>query len=171
MSHSERLARIMNENQNYISRSKVRDSSELTSIRQAKASSVKIPQTVQTVGLKVDAYGVTTSLSTVVTVKGSGTNMEYGGILQAAQGCAVCADSVTPGFYISSFTTYDRTKPPFAQKDLATAENAVCKVRDPVEYFPPFLQRGNTNIYREQGVYNTGNTQTTITHQHLPYPS
>jgi hypothetical protein len=43
MSQSERLSRIMNENRNYVSRSKVRDASELTSIRQAKASSVEIP--------------------------------------------------------------------------------------------------------------------------------
>ena len=175
MSQSERLSRIMNENQKYVSRSKVRDSSELTSIRQAKASSVKTPTLVQSAGLKVDAYGDTTSFSTVVTIQGKGTNMEYLNVLQSKQGCAVCADNVgtdvLPGFYVSTFTTYDRTKPPFAQKDLATAENATCKVNDPVQYFPPFLERGNTNNYKEQGVHDPANTGTTVRYQHLPYPS
>jgi hypothetical protein len=175
MSQSERLSRIMNENQKYVSRSKVRDSSELTAIRQAKASSVPIPQTVQGVGLKVDAYGVTTSLSTVVTIRGKGTNMEYGAIMQAKQGCAICADNVStdvlPGFYVSTFTSYDRTKQPFSQKDLATAQNSVCKVADPVQYFPPVLERGPTNNYKEQGVHDPANTGTTVKYQHLPYPS
>lgn len=177
MSQSERLARVMNENQKYVSRSKVRDSSELTYIRQAKASSVKIPQIVQTVGLKVDAYGNTTSLSTVVTVKGAGTNMEYGSILQKAQACAICEDDVgtdiLPGFYVSTFTTYDRTKPPFSPLSILSTAGytPTCEVKDPVQYFPPFVQRGDTNIYKGQGIHDTGNTPTTVTHQHLPYPS
>ena len=157
----------MSENQNYVSRSKVRDSSELTSIRQAQASRVQDPQ------LVVNANGV----STFAVVKGKGTNMEYLNVLQRQQGCAVCADNVgtdvLPGIYVSTFTTYDRTKYPFSPYSvLSTAGyKEECTVNDPVQYFPPFLQRGDTNIYRGQGIYDTTNTPTTITQQHLPYPS
>ena len=167
----------MNENQKYVSRSKVRDSSELTAIRQAKASSVPIPQTVQSATLKVDAYGNTTEFSTIVTIRGKGTNMEYGAILQKKQGCAICEDDVgtdvLPGFYVSTFTTYDRSKYPFsALSVLSTASyTPVCKVADPVQYFPPFLERGPTNNYKEQGVHDPANTGTTVRYQHLPYPS
>ena len=177
MSQSERLSRIMNENQKYVSRSKVRDSSELTAIRQAKASSVAAPQIVESAGLKVDAYGNTTEFSTIVTIQGKGTNKEYGAILQKAQGCAICKDDVgtdvLPGFYVSSFTTYDRAKYPFSPLSvLSTASyTATCKTSDPVQYFPPFLERGNTNNYKEQGVHDPANTGTTVRYQHLPYPS
>ena len=176
MSQSERLNRIMNENQKYVSRAKVRDASETTSIRQAKASSVEIPQTVQSATLKVDARGVITGQSTTITIEGKGTNMEYLNVLQRKQGCAVCADNVSldalPGFYVSSFVTYDRTKPPFSQKDLSNAYTPACKVADPVQYFPPFLERGNTNPYKEQGVHDPyTNKEPRISYQHLPYPS
>jgi len=176
MSQSERLARIMNENRTYVSRSKVRDASELTSIRQAKASSVEIPQSVQGTALKVDAYGVTTSYSTTVTIQGKGTNKEYLNVLQKKQGCAVCADNigtdVLPGFYVSTFTTYDRSAQPFAQKLLSTTTyTSPCKVADPVQYFPPFLERGDTNNYTEQGVHDPSNKGTTVSYQHLPLPS
>ena len=167
MSQSERIARLMNENPKYVSRSKVRDSSELTGIRQAQASRVQDPQ------LVVNANGV----STFAVTQGKGTNKEYLNVIQRQQGCAVCADSVgtdvLPGIYISTFTTYDRTKYPFSPYSvLSTATyTPACKVADPVQYFPPFLPRGDTNIYRGQGNYDTTNTPTTVTQQHLPYPS
>lgn len=167
MSQSERLARLMNENPKYVSRSKVRDSSELTSIRQAQSSRVQDPQ------LVVSADGV----STFAVVQGKGTNKEYLNVLQRAQGCVICADpigaDILPGIYVSTFTTYDRTKYPFSPLSvLSTAGyKEECKVQNPAEYFPPFLQRGDTNIYRGQGIYNTGDTPTTVTQQHLPYPS
>ena len=177
MSQSERIARLMSENPKYVSRSKVRDSSELTGIRQAQASGVQDPQLV----VSRSADGV----STFAVVQGKGTNKEYLNVLQRAQGCAVCSDSVgadiLPGIYpgapnistLSSFMTYDRTKYPFSPFIvLSTAGyKEECKVADPVQYFPPFLERGDTNIYRGQGIHNTGDTQTRIAYQHLPYPS
>lgn len=177
MSQSERLARLMNENPKYVSRSKVRDSSELTSIRQAQSSRVQDPQLV----VNRSADGV----STFAVSQGKGTNKEYLNVLQRAQGCAICADNVgadvLPGIYPgapvitspSGFMTYDREKYPFSPLSvLSTAGyKEECKVANPVEYFPPFLQRGDTNIYRGQGIYNTGDTPTTVTQQHLPYPS
>jgi hypothetical protein len=175
MSQSERLARLMSENPNYVSRSKVRDSSELTAIRQAQSSRVQDPQ------LVVSADGV----STFAVIQGKGTNKEYLNVLQRAQGCAVCADSVgadiLPGIYpgapnvstLSSFMTYDRTKYPFSPLSvLSTAGyKEECKVQNPVEYFPPFVQRGDTNIYKGQGIYNVGDYSTSIAYQHLPYDS
>jgi hypothetical protein len=175
MSQSERLARLMSENPNYVSRSKVRDSSELTAIRQAQSSRVQDPQ------LVVSADGV----STFAVIQGKGTNKEYLNVLQRAQGCAVCADSVgadiLPGIYpgapnvstLSSFMTYDRTKYPFSPLSvLSTAGyKEECKVQNPVEYFPPFVQRGDTNVYKGQGIYNVGDYSTSIAYQHLPYDS
>ena len=176
MSQSERLARIINENKNYVSRSKVRDASELTTIRQAKASSVEIPQLVQGTALKVDAFGVTTSYSTMTVTRGKGTNMEYLNVLQKKQGCAICADNVgtdvLPGIYVSTFTTYDRSAPPFAQKRIdSNTYTLPCKVADPVQYFPPFLERGDTNNYTEQGVHDPANRGTTVSYQYMQPPS
>ena len=177
MSQGERIARLMSENPNYVSRSKVRDSSELTAKRQAQSSRVQDPQLV----VNRSADGV----STFAVVKGKGTNMEYLNVLQRAQGCAICADDVgtdvLPGIYPgapnitspSSFMTYDRAKYPFSPLSvLSTAGyKEECKVQNPVQYFPPFVERGDTNIYKGQGIHNTGDTQTSIAYQHLPYPS
>ena len=49
MSQGERMRRILEESNKYVARNKVRDSSEITLIRQAKASSVQVPQTVSAV--------------------------------------------------------------------------------------------------------------------------
>jgi len=142
MSQSERLARLMDENPKYVSRSKVRDSSELTGIRKAQASRVQDPQ------LVINADGI----STFAVSQGKGTNKEYLNVLQRAQGCAMCADNVgtdvLPGIYVSTFTTYDRTKYPFSPYSVlsTTGYKEECAVTDPVKYFPPFLERGDTNV-------------------------
>lgn len=176
MSQSERLSRIANETKRYVSRSKTRDSSELTHIHQAKASKVESPQIVQSAGLKVDAYGGTTAYSTIVTIQGKGTNKEYLNVLQRKEGCAVCDDTVgtdvLPGFYIAT-PCYDRTKAPFSPLSvLSTASyKPTCSVPDPIQYFPPFVERGKTNNYKEQGVHDPANTGTTVKYQHLPLPS
>jgi len=175
MSQSERIARLMSEDPNYVFRSKVRDSSELTGIRQAQSSRVQDPQ------LVISTDGV----STFAVVQGKGTNKEYLNVLQRAQGCAVCVNDVgtdvLPGIYPgapnitspSSFMTYDRAKYPFSPLSvLSTAGyKEECKVANPVQYFPPFVQRGDTNVYKGQGIYNVGDYSTSIAYQHLPYPS
>ena len=177
MSQSERIARLMSENPKYVSRSKVRDSSELTAIRQAQSSRVQDPQLV----VNRSADGV----STFAVVQGKGTNKEYLNVLQRAQGCSICADDVgtdiLPGIYpgapnistLSSFMTYDRDKYPFSPFSvLSTAGyKEECTVPNPVQYFPPFVQRGDTNVYKGQGIYNVGDYSTSIAYQHLPYPS
>jgi hypothetical protein len=77
MTQSERLKRVAAEQVNYINRAKVRDSSEYTAIQKARASGNEIPTTVIGAGLQVDAKGVVKSVSTTVTIRGKGTNMDY----------------------------------------------------------------------------------------------
>lgn len=115
MSQSERIRYIQEEANRYLARWKGRDSSELTLMRQAKASSVEVPTTVQG---KVSAG----SCERTFVSKGAGTGGEYTNVLQRAQGCAICADP-DPTVNASRGITLpvvciDRTKQPFAQQDL-----------------------------------------------------
>ena len=149
MSESERLKRVVAEQTNYVSRAKVRDSSEQTAIIKARNSGNKYPSVVQSAGLQTDDKGLSKNLSTTVTIKGKGTNMEYTSILEAAQNAAICAD-ISPadvkGIVIPSFI-YSRVAPPFSQQTLSTAYTAPCKIPGNNVYFPPFLQRGTCSAY------------------------
>ena len=124
MSQGERIARIQEEAKQYISRVKVRDSSEITHIRQAQASSTKIPQSIsdkRPIGDSIDTIG--THVQTVQ-IKGKGTNMEYTNVLQSAENSAICgATQVQTNPYLALGTyvpapCFDRSRPPFAQQDL-----------------------------------------------------
>ena len=124
MSQGERLARLQEESKTYISRVKVRDSSELTHIRRAQASRTTIPQSIsdiRPIGDTIDAIG--TKIQTVQ-IKGKGTNMEYGNVLRNAENSAICgATQVQTNPYLALGTyvpapCYDRSRPPFAQQDL-----------------------------------------------------
>lgn len=148
MSESERLRLRQEAAIQYISRSKVRDSSELTSIKQARASSTAIPTTVLTTT-------VVNGCAATQVIRGKGVNMEYGGILQKAQGCAVCADPdpvVNPGVTLPTCCP-DVTKPPFAQQDL----------NGPI-YVSPYKDTAG-NVYFPAPIYDgagcTYNRQTT----------
>jgi hypothetical protein len=144
MSQSELLRLTMNEQPRYISRAKVRDSSEQTAIVKARSSGVDIPNTVLSAGLQTDARGLHTNISTVVTIRGKGTNMDYDSVLERAQSAAICADispSLQPAITLYS-PVYSRTAPPFSQQTLSTAYTAPCKIPGNNVYFPPFLQRG-----------------------------
>jgi hypothetical protein len=112
MSQSEYLRRIVESTPNYVSRSKVRDSSEYTHIQQARASSTYIPAKVENT---IERDGCAAS----VVQTGKGVNMEYGAVLLKAQGCAVCADDVLPAGITIPTVCYDRRKPPFSQQDLS----------------------------------------------------
>jgi hypothetical protein len=83
MSESERIRLLQQQTTRFISRNKCVDSSLLTMTRQAQASKKALPVSVAAV---VDQKDCPTN----ATMRGKGTNMEYGGILQASQGCAVC---------------------------------------------------------------------------------
>jgi hypothetical protein len=118
MSQSEYLRRIVESTPNYVSRSKVRDSSEYTGIQRARAAATYIPAKVANT---IERNGCAAS----VVQTGKGVNMEYGGVLLKAQGCAICADSrpfptadAARGIVIPT-PCYDRRKPPFSQQDLS----------------------------------------------------
>ena len=112
MSQSEYLRRIVESTPKYVSRSKVRDSSEYTVIQQARASSAYIPAKVANI---IERDGCAAS----VVQTGKGMNKEYGGVLLKAQGCAICADVVLPAGIVIPTVCYDRRKPPFSQQDLS----------------------------------------------------
>ena len=127
MSQGERMSRLQQESVNYVSKSKVRDSSELTYINQAKASKNYIPQTVSSIQ-SLDDVQTLYHRSTSVTIKGKGTNMEYVSILQGKQGCAVCSDedpTIRRGIYIPS-VVYNHSLPPFAQQNPSTMYTPAC---------------------------------------------
>lgn len=137
MSESERLRRILEERPKYISRMKVRDSSELIGIKQARASTTEVPTTVRTTAER-------DGKSMDLIVRGKGTNMEYRSVLDKQQGCAVSSDldqTILPRVLIQG-TPYDRRKMPFAQEDLSGAYTPACKVSGFVQYFPPRVRRG-----------------------------
>ena len=144
MSQGERIRRIEEEAKTYISRSKVRDSSELTHIRRAQASSNQIPTSVQDIQY-VNGCAMT------VQIKGRGTNMEYLNVLQAAEGAAICCSAdpsniVNLGTYIPA-PCYDRSKPPFSQQNITVPANVyvpACKPPD-AQYFPVIVD--STCVY------------------------
>jgi hypothetical protein len=129
MSQGERIRRIEEEAKVYISRTKVRDASELTNIRQAQASKTQTPQTItdtRFIGDSIDSIGNNVQR---VTIKGKGTHMEYTNVLQNAEHNAICGDSqvqnnpyLALGTYVPA-PCYDRNKPPFAQQDLTIPDH------------------------------------------------
>ena len=145
MSQGEYLRRIQEEQIRYVSRSKVRDQSELTQIQQARASGHMF----QREKGSADAYSMkktfgptdhainaniqnsiedTTCCRTYV-ASGSETNSGSVGVLQAAQKCAVCSDPdpvLNRGVTLNA-PCYDRSLPPFAQSPPGSYI-PVCKV-------------------------------------------
>jgi len=152
MSYSERMRYIQEEANKFVARNKVRDSSELTLIRQAKGSSVAQPQIVPNVynshtNQIVSPYQGAPERSTIGVFTGVGTQNDYSGILQKAQNCAVCADddSVLNRYITLPTPCFDRLQFPFIQTNLST----------PVTCAPGFnayprreaICYSNTNIY------------------------
>jgi len=153
LSQSERIRYIMEANNKYVSRNKVRDSSELTLIRQAKATSVVAPQIVPNVidqhtNQIVPPYEYAHSRSTNAVFTGVGTQKDYSAILQKAQGCAICSDDdpSTNPYIILPTPTINPLQFPFIQKDLSTP--VTCYVPGFNKYFPPGPPcAASTNIY------------------------
>ena len=133
LSESERLQRQLDSAAKYISRSKVRDSSELISIKQARAASVESPQQVQ--GSK-EKDGNCCEF----TAKGKGTNMEYLNILMKAQGCAICSD-------VDPVTNPGITIPCTTPVPLSTFYTAPCRIPGYQVFFPPKLADGKNCDY------------------------
>jgi hypothetical protein len=138
MSESERIRRIQEQANKYISRNKCVDSSLLTMKRQAQASSVTAPTLVSMVGARKEC-------DTTCINQGKGTNMDYTAIMQKAASCAVCSDtdtSVTP--YITLVTPcINNFAPPFTQQNLSTMYVTPCTDPGNLVYFPPAIYDGS----------------------------
>jgi hypothetical protein len=150
MSQGERMARLQEETVKYISRSKVRDSSEITHIRRAQASSTYIPASVsdtRNIGATVDTIGTN---ACNVTIKGKATNMEYISVLQSAEHNAICCGNEpnsVPGIYLPT-PCYNHNMPPFAQQDITNPSMVYvppCKAPENEQYFPNIVD--STCVY------------------------
>jgi len=153
MSYSERMRYIQEEANKYVARNKVRDSSELTLIRQAKATSTTTPQTVAAVtnlhtNQLMPPYQGQDSCAANVVYTGVGTSNDYSAILQGKQKCAVCADddpALNP-YIIKPTPCFSRSDFPFIQTMSSVA--VYCKDPGFRVYFPPApLCPASTNIY------------------------
>ena len=148
------MARLQEETVKYIARTKVRDSSEITHIRRAQASSVQNPTAVtdiRNIGATVDTIGTE---ACTVTIKGKGTNMEYTNILRSAEHSAICgATHVQPNPYLAlgsyaNTPCYDHNKPPFAQQDITNPSMVYippCKAPENGQFFPNIVD--STCVY------------------------
>lgn len=144
LSSSERLRLILQESNRFVDRRRVRDASEVTSMKQAKASGTVFPRT-QTqpnpyatsgatlksafdMGLQTNGIGsnaVNTTVSTFTT--GSSNFGGFDALNQAAQKCAVCSDvdlsqqtsSRVDLLALGAIVAYDHTKYPFSQNTAA----------------------------------------------------
>lgn len=144
MTQSERIRLIQEQANKYVSRNKCVDSSLQTMIVQAKASSTKIPQTVQ----GKSGWGTGTSSFSVVAT-GKGTNGEFINVLQAAQANAIGAPcSNTPGDTgvtpVISLPTpcINYNAPPWTQQNMSSFYTAPCVIPGKVDYFPPTVSNG-----------------------------
>lgn len=153
MSHAQRMRYIIEENNKIVARNKVRDSSELTLIRQAKASSIAQPSIVENVvnlhtSQLMPPYQNQSDCGANVVLSGEGTNKEYSSVLHKAQSCAVCSDddpAINP-FIVLPTPCFNRNDFPFVQSNISSP--VVCK--DPG--FNAYGRReaicySNTNIY------------------------
>ncbi len=159
MSQSERIRHIQEQANRVVSRNRCVDSSLLTMQRQAQASRTNIaPVTVQN---KIVENGCCRT----VTIRGKGMQMEYGGILQAAQGCAICpdvrpTDTGSSPVIILPTPCINETVIPFAQQNISTIY--------PAPYIPPCTDPGNRQYFPEKPVRGDGPN---CDYQHLPYDS
>jgi len=142
MSQSERLRLIQEQATKYVARNKCVDSSLQTFIVQAKASSTAAPKIISGVQSQ-------NGCAANVTITGKGANMEYLGILQAAQASAVgspCCNtpsdtSVSPVIVLPT-PCINQLAPPFTQQNLSTMYVAPCTDPGKRDYFPPFVPNG-----------------------------
>ena len=137
MSSSELTRHIQEQAIQFISRNKCVDSSLMTRIVQAKASSVSAPQII---------LGVQGGC---VVISGNGTGGEYINILQAAEAAAIgapCSNTPTDTGVVSGIVLpvpcINYAAPPFTQQNLSTMYVAPCTNPGKVDYFPSRLSNG-----------------------------
>jgi len=139
MTDQERIRHIQEQANKFVSRNKCVDSSLMTLIQQSKSSSVSAPTTVSAV---INQGGCATN----VVISGGGSGGEYFGILQVAQGCAICPDipptdtGVSPVIILPT-PCINMNAPPFTQQNLSTIYTAPCSPGK-MDYFPPPIYDG-----------------------------
>ena len=136
LSEAERLSQKMDAAGKYIHRAKVRDSSELTFIKQARAGSVELPQ--QVTGVK-ERDGAACQFTT----QGKGVNMEYGNVLLKKQSCAICPDVdpvVNPGITIPCCST----------TTISSFYTAPCRIPGYNVFFPPRVTDGKNCVLNRE---------------------
>lgn len=156
MTQSERIRLIQESANQFVSRSKCVDSSLRTLIVQAQASSSSAPARVAAV---VDRANCATN----VTITGKGVGGEYLGILQVAQGCAVCPEVAPAGpgevrWIRQSTLCPDFERQPFAQQGISEL--------DPAPYVVPCVDPGKRDYFMTPLKRGVG-----CNYAHLPYPS
>lgn len=140
MTDQERVRHLQEQANKYVSRNKCVDASLMTLINQSKASAVTNPAIVSAV---VSAGGCAMN----ATITGGGAGGEYFGILQAAQGCAICPDilptdtGVSPQIVLPT-PCVDMSVPPFAQQNISSFYTAPCTNPGKRDYFPPKIYDG-----------------------------
>ena len=142
MSQSERLRLIQEQSIKYVARNKCVDASLQTYIVQAKASSRPTPSIISAVQ---NQNGCAANVS----ITGKGANMEYLGILQAAQASALGApcsnvpsDTSVNAVIVLPTPCINQLAPPFTQQNLSTMYVAPCTDPGKRDYFPPYVSNG-----------------------------
>lgn len=139
LSQSERLRYIQEQATKFVSRNKCVDSSLMTQIVQAKASSVMTPKVVT--GVQNSEY--------CGTVTGKGTNGEYINVLQTAEAAAIgapCSNNptdtgVNPHIILPT-PCINFNAPPFTEQNLSTMYVAPCVNPGIRNYFPRIPSNG-----------------------------
>jgi hypothetical protein len=154
MTDQERLRRVQEQANSYVSRNRCVDASLMTMMNQAKAAKGG-PAAPQTVAGKKIVDGCCRDY----VATGKGTNMDQTALLQKAQGCAICpdgrpADSTIPAGIVLPVPCIDNFAPPFTQQNLSTMYVAPCVDPGNRVYFPDVVKRGED-----------------CTLEHLPYDS
>lgn len=140
MTDQERIRHIQEAANKYVSRNKCVDSSLMTMTVQAKSSRLANPTSVAAV---VNRGGCGAN----ATITGGGAGGEYFGILQAAQGSAICScsdpqdTSVNPVIVLPT-PCVNMNSPPFTQQNLSTIYTAPCVNPGKRDYFPPRIYDG-----------------------------
>ena len=146
MTDQERIRRIQEQANRFVSRNKCNDASLQTLINQSKATSGRSGNTLlseATVPAVVSDGGCARN----VTITGVGTGGEYFGILQIAQGNAIGpavapADTGVVPMITLPVPCINMQAPPFTQQNLSTMYVAPCTDPGKRDYFPPRIYDG-----------------------------
>lgn len=140
MTDQERIRRIQEQANRFVSRNKTVDSSLQTLITQSAAGSQRSGNTLlepATVSAVMNKAGCANN----VTITGGGTGGEYFGILQIAQGNAINpripnADTGATPMITLPVPCINMQAPPFTQQNLSTMYIAPCTDPGKRDYFP-----------------------------------